>query len=523
MRQISNLFVLTIMLLAATAAQANVALPNIFGDHMILQQQMPIRVFGTADAGEEVTVTFNGKSATARADNTRQWRVELPAMKADGQAYTLTVKGKNTIEFKDVMLGELWICSGQSNMEWPMTGGIVGQKEFIAAANHPSMRLFNVSQHIAVPDRRDNVPGQWQVCSSSSVAGFSAVGYFFGRKLHAALGVPVGLIGTNWGGTRIEPWTPPSGFNAVPELSDISTKLKQLDPSTPEGKKYMGDYVKSVEQWVGAARQNLQIGKTIGAPPTPMNHGAVGGATTMYNGMVHALTPLSVRGAIWYQGESNGNEGESYYHKMKALISGWRTEFENDDLGFYFVQLANFQQPNDNPAGGDGWANLREAQRKTLTFPHTGMATIIDIGQANDIHPRNKTDVGERLAVYALNQTYGKKDVVPSGPLYKSMKIEGDKIRISFDYADGLMVGAKEGLAPTKEVEDGKLARFAIAGSGKQWHWADVVIDGDTVVVSSDKVAEPVAVRYAFSMNPQGANLYNGAGLPASPFRTDNW
>jgi sialate O-acetylesterase len=241
--------------------------------------------------------------------------------------------------------------------------------------------------------------------------------------------------------------------------------------------------------------------------------------------MVNPLAPFAMRGAIWYQGESNANgEGIEYHHKKTALINGWRKLF-NPDLAFYWVQLANFQSANQDPAGGDqNWAKLREAQRKSLELPHTGMAVIIDIGEAGDIHPKNKQDVGDRLARWALHQTYKKSDVVPSGPLFKGIKVEDGAIRVSFDHVGGgLMVGKKTGLEPTATVADGKLARFAIAGEDKKWHWAEAKIDGDTVVVKSAEVAKPVAVRYAFSMNPDGANLYNKAGLPASPFRSDDW
>jgi sialate O-acetylesterase len=239
--------------------------------------------------------------------------------------------------------------------------------------------------------------------------------------------------------------------------------------------------------------------------------------------MISPLAPFAMRGAIWYQGEANGNEGESYYHKTQALVNGWRKLF-NPELAFYWTQLTSFAGANDNPAGGDGWANIREAQRKSLTIPQTGMAVTIDIGDAGDIHPRNKQDVGDRLAQWALHQTYGKSDIVPCGPLFKEMKVEGNTIRLSFDHVGkGLMVGTKSGLEPAKEAEGGKLARFAIAGEDKAWHWADATIDGNTVVVKSDKVEKPVAVRYAFSMNPAGANLYNKDGIPASPFRTDSW
>ena len=239
--------------------------------------------------------------------------------------------------------------------------------------------------------------------------------------------------------------------------------------------------------------------------------------------MIHPLAPYAMRGGIWYQGESNGNEGISYHHKKTALINGWRKLF-NPNLAFYWVQLADFRTSNEKPEGGDGWARLREAQRPSLSLDNTGMAVIHDIGNAKDIHPRNKQDVGWRLSQWALNQNYGRADLVPAGPLYKSHKVETNSIRLTFEHVGkGLMVGKKEGLEPTTEDEGGKLGRFAVSGDNQVWHWADAVIDGDNVVVSSKDVPNPVAVRYGYTMNPRGANLYNREGIPASPFRTDNW
>lgn len=469
--------------LLCTTAYADVKLASIFGDSMVLQRELPVPVWGWADAGEEVTVTFGEQTKKATADKDGRWQVKLDALKANAEGATLKVSGKNTLELKDVLVGEVWICSGQSNMEWSVSSSANPQEE-IAAADHPQIRLFNVQGHLTSPVGKDECPGQWQVCSPKTVGGFSAVGYFFGRRLQNELKVPVGLVGSNWGGTRIEPWCSPEGLASVPELKEISDKVAAYTPET----------------------------KVEGGSPS-----------AIYNAMVHPLAPFAMRGAIWYQGESNGGEGESYYHKTQALVNGWRKLF-NPDLAFYWVQLANFQKPTDNPAGGDGWAKLREAQRKALNIKHTGMAVIIDIGEAGDIHPRNKQDVGWRLAQWALNQTYGKKDLVASGPLYKSHKVEGSAIRISFEnVGGGLIVGKKEGLKPTAEDSSGKLARFAIAGADKQWHWAEATIDGNDVIVKSAEVAEPVAVRYAFSMNPEGANLYNKEGIPASPFRTDDW
>jgi sialate O-acetylesterase len=261
--------------------------------------------------------------------------------------------------------------------------------------------------------------------------------------------------------------------------------------------------------------------------PAIPRHPGGNGWSGMYNAMIHPFVRLPIKGALWYQGESNGGEGETYYHKMRALIGGWRQQWGQGDFPFYFVQLANFQNATEDPAGGNGWAKLREAQRKSLSIPNTGMAVITDtvpLAEANDIHPRNKYDVGLRLARWALNRDYGQKDIEVSGPLFKALKIEGNKARLVFDHSgSGLMVGKKEGRTPAIENKEGKLKRFAVAGADKKWFWAEAIIENHTVVVSSPEVTEPVAVRYAFSMNPDGANLCNREGLPASPFRTDNW
>lgn len=469
-------------------ADADVRLPAIFGNSMVLQRELPVPVWGWADAGEQVTVKLGSQSKDAQADKSGRWQVQLDALKANSEGQLLTITGKNKIELKDVLVGEVWICSGQSNMEWPMRSTL-NSKEEVAAANFPRIRLFNVRGHTVAAVPQEKGTGSWRVCEPGSVGGFSAVGYFFGRRLHKELEVPVGLVGANWGGTRIEPWTTLDGFRSVPELKEIAENVRARQEQA----------------------KTADVEVTGGTP------------SAIYNSMVHPLVPFAMRGAIWYQGESNGNEGESYYHKTQALVNGWRKLF-NPELAFYWVQLANFRSPNEDPAGGDGWAGLREAQRKATSIPHTGMAVIIDIGEADNIHPGNKQDVGWRLAQYALHQTYGRQDLVPCGPTYKRHEVEGSSIRISFDHVgSGLIVGEKKGLKPTVEAKNGKLQRFAIAGADKQWHWADATIDGDDVVVTSSQVSEPVAVRYAYSTNPAGANLYNEAGLPASPFRTDAW
>jgi sialate O-acetylesterase len=469
---------LVCLLLVAVAVPAEVKLPSQFSSGMVLQQGKPVPVWGWADAGAKVSVAFASQEKSATAGQDGKWTVTLDALKASTTPGTMTVTaGDDVVKLEDVLVGEVWICSGQSNMEWPVAA--CNCPDDVSAADYPLIRHIKVP-HKPSAEPLDNFQGSWATCSPQTVPGFTAVGYFFARELHKELGVPIGLVNSSWGGTRVEPWTPPCGFAAVPELKEMAEKTYD-------------------------AKNHQQ-------------------PTVLYKGMISPLVPLAIRGAIWYQGESNGGEGVSYYHKKQALIGGWRQLFNQGDFPFYFVQLANWQQPNDNPAGGDGWARLREAQVNTLKVPNTGMAVIIDIGEAGDIHPKNKQDVGRRLALWALAKDCGKKDVVYSGPLYKGMKVEGDKIRISFDHiGGGLVVGKKEGLKPVEEVKDGELKRFAIAGADQQWHWAKAAIDGETVVVSCPEVKEPAAVRYAFSMNPEGANLYNKEGLPASPFRTDEW
>ena len=515
-----TLFAISLFVGPSSPAVAEVRLPNVFADHMVLQQERPIRVFGWADAGEKIVVTFGDASAEATAAANGRWRVDLPAQKANATGQTLTVSGLNTIELKDVLVGEVWICSGQSNMEWPLRASLNSDAE-IKAADHPLIRLFDVPKHIAKATAQPDTPGTWHVCSPDSIRDFSAVGYFFGRELQQKVGVPVGLIGTNWGGTRIEPWTPLVGFEKVPQLSDYAQKVRLLDPTTEEGRRHQSEFITEVEEWTQRARAALSRGEDIERLPQRQDHRSVNGATTIYNGMVHGLAPLSVRGAIWYQGESNAGDGLQYAHKKKALIAGWRTVFEHEDLTFYWVQLANFQAPSDDPAGG-GWGPVREGQRLALSVPKTGMAVTIDIGDAGDIHPRNKQDVGLRLSRWALRDHYGQQDLVPTGPLFRGMKQEGDKIRIEFDHVgSGLMVATKSGLEAAQEIPDGALRRFAIAGADNKWHWANARIDGESVLVWSEDVKEPKAVRYGFESNPTGANLYNREGLPASPFSTD--
>ncbi len=503
---------------------AEVTLPKFFSDNMVLQRGSEVAVWGGgAEPNESVTVTFGGQTKRARANKGGYWMVRLDPMPASHEGRTLAVNG--SVRFENILVGDVWLCSGQSNMEWTVRGTL-NSKEEIAAANFPSIRHIKIQRQTdALPQRDPQQVVGWDVCQPDKVSNFTAVGYYFARAIHQELKVPIGIVNSSWGGTVIQPWTAPEGFHMVPELARISAKIKAADPAFETGKEAYLKALEKVDLWRAEAKEAVARGvRPEAMPEMPLIASGGRVPTYVYNAMIHPLTPFAIKGAIWYQGESNGEESISYYHKMKALILGWRKVWNHQgDLPFYFVQLANFKQSPDTPEGGDGWAPLRDAQLKTLELDKTGMVVAIDIGNPKDIHPKNKQDVGKRLALWALADTYSK-DVVPSGPLFDRMTTEGNKIRIHFKYAgSGLMVGRKEGLEPTREIPGGQLKEFAIAGKDKVWHWADVVIEGDAAVVSSSKVAKPVAVRYAYRMNPEGANLYNIEGLPASPFRTDNW
>ncbi len=518
----SGLLLLVSALLSALPATANVRLAKIFTDNMMLQRDQPVRVWGWANPGESVTAGLAGKSSTTRANDKGQWAIALPVIKT-GENLELTVKGENTLTLKNLIVGDIWVCSGQSNMEMNLNG-CLGAADDIKAADLPKIRRIKFN-HVQVSQAEPDAPAatQWQVCSPQTVGGFTAAGFYFAREIQQKTGVPIGLVDTNWGGTAIEPWVAPAGLGMVPELKGahdaMQLMLKNYYAQLPQA-------LTTMESWIAQTRKDLASGRPTNPPPS----GHLLPATNwsgMYNGMIDPIVHFPIKGALWYQGEANGGEGDTYYHKMRALIGGWRQQWGRGDFPFYYVQLAGFQAASNDPAGGNGWARIREAQTKVLDIPNSGMAVITDTvptEQANDIHPKNKYDVGMRLARWALARDYGQTQLEVSGPLFKSIQIEGGKARLSFDHTGaGLMVGKKEGRSPVAENPAAKLKQFAIAGADKKWFWADAMIENNTVLVSSPEVKEPVAVRYAFQMNPDGANLYNRDGLPASPFRTDAW
>lgn len=516
-----------IMSLATMSVHADVVLNGIFTDHMILQRDIPTSVYGVADFGEKVTVTFSGQEKTATAGRDGKWSVKLDPMKVSATPAAMTVSGRNKLTLNDILVGDVWVCSGQSNMEWVL--GACNRPDDLKQANFPLIRLFQMRGVVASHPRTEVSCIPWTPCTSQSVVNFPAVGFYFGRKVHQETGVPLGLIRSALGATAIEPWTPYEGLASAPELARekeiLDNQIKTYVDTLATLQSKIGAYVTEARKTL---ESNAELPATLAFPSYPISNNAPQGWSCLYNGYIHPLTRFAIKGVLWYQGESNCSNADTYFPKQRSLIGSWRKAWNQGDFPFYFVQLANYGNPaNDAGADDGGWAKLRMAQLKSLAVPNTGMAVAIelaDIGNPGDVHAKNKKDVGERLALWALVKDYGKKNLVYSGPLYKQMKIEGSKIRIIFDsVGSGLMVGTKRGYDPVVKEPKGRLQKFAIAGEDKKWIWADAVIDGTTVVVSSPDVPKPVAVRYAFASNPDGCNLYNNEGLPASPFRTDEW
>ena len=621
---------------------------NIFTDNMVLQRDKPIAIWGWATVGEEITVTLKDQTAQGVADNNGKWQVKLEPISV-GDPFEVKIKGKSKeITLKNVVAGEVWICSGQSNMEWEVRSS-GNPKEEIANANYPLIRHVKINNATNTQKNTDAANTGWKVCSPETAAKFTAVGYYFGRELHKELDVPIGLINTTWGGTIIEAWISGESLKMHPDFKDKIVEMAKLSTDPAEIKKRADDFnkwskafneaysdrsddwgktelddedwkkIKVPGKWEGQGYRNMDgvawyrhsfsvpatwIGKkakvsiamiddgdttflngqkigenTAWNKPrlyeTPadvlkekntlsirVNDGGQGGGihgdaknifisvegedpiplagdwkfkpttktaelgkrpevpfagpnnpTVLHNAMVHPIVPYSVRGTIWYQGESNAGRAYQYRQLMPMLVKDWRLKWKNE-MPFYWVQLANFLEPSKEPAASK-WAELREAQSMALRVPKTGQAVIIDIGEAKDIHPKNKQDVGKRLALIALAKDYGKK-IEFSGPVYKSIGIEGNKVRLSFDHAEGLN-------AKANSAGETKLMRFEIAGADKKFVWAQATIEGEQVIVTHPSIKQPVAVRYAWADNPEGCNLYNKAGLPASPFRTDQW
>ncbi|MDA1230071.1 MAG: 9-O-acetylesterase [Planctomycetota bacterium] len=495
-------------LMLTNDTSADVRLPAVFGDHMVLQQQMTIRIWGWADAGESVAVTLGSNTVTAKPDDTGRWQVELPEMTASKQPVKLTVKGKNTLEFHDVLIGEVWLCSGQSNMEWTV-GSCTNAAAEIAAAKSPMIR------HIKVPLVQSTVPlddfkSSWQVCSPETAGGFTACGYFMARELQKQLDVPVGLVNSSWGGTRVEPWTPPVGFQNVPALQDTYRSVIGRTPGTPEYRERLNAHINVTAEWLTKAKAVVNTNQTLAPSPaypaelTPFTSNQ--DPTMLYNGMIHSLVGFPIRGAIWYQGESNHTEGMLYLEKKKALIGGWRQLWKQGEFPFYYVQIAPYQYGSEDPAI---LPKFWEAQAAVQQIPHTGMVVINDIATLNDIHPPNKQDVGYRLALLALKNDYGKKEIVANSPEFDSLEVVGDQLKVTFRNTGGGLK-TRDGEAPT---------RFEIIGVGSNgFQPTTAKIEGDVVILSAEGVSTPAAFRFAWHMLAE-PNLTGRTGLPAGACR----
>lgn len=473
-------------------AHAEVSVPNVFSSHMVLQQAQKNRVWGKAAAGEDVTVTIEKQTHTAKADGSGAWQVTLDPLPVGGP-YELVIKGTNEIKLDDVLVGEVWICSGQSNMQWSVNAANDPDLEKLTA-KYPKLRMINFPQVGAQEPIWSHPDRKWQVCTPENVGGFSAVGYFFARQLYHTLDVPIGMINNAWGGSSCEAW--------------ISRPLMEADPL----------YKPMLERWDAMAKTAADLkDKTDDKSKEDLKKleqqlKGQGRPSNIYNGVLKSHMGYGIKGAIWYQGESNAGRAYQYREMFPLMISSWRKEWNQGDFPFYWVQLADFRDEVTEPGDSD-WAELREAQTMTMSkLPKTGEAVIIDIGEGKDIHPKNKVDVGRRLARWALANEYGVK--VPfHSPQYKSMELKDKAIVLSFDYVDG---GWRPFDVPAPRG-------FTIAGADKRFYKAEAkLIDGNRVEVSSKDVAEPVAVRYAWANNPV-CNMFSGAGLPLTPFRTDDW
>ncbi|MFA5044334.1 MAG: sialate O-acetylesterase [Paludibacter sp.] len=633
---VTSLFVVVLF----STINAVVKLPSIFSDNMVLQRDQTVNVWGWADKNEKVSVVFNEQNIKTKADKAGCWKVELSPMTYGGP-YTLKIQGKhNVVTMENILVGDIWLCSGQSNMEFQVKQANNAKIE-IDSANYPQIRSFNVTQEMSFVPKND-FQGKWEVCSPLTVGNFSAVAFFFARKLYRETGIPIGIINSSWGGTDIETWTSSGSFNSLPDkfkaryknnpenvekflqtnaenkiqyesalkfdlglkeewnktFTDISAwktlpvpqiwmspELVNVDgvvwvqydltlSATAEGKPaviQLGKIDDNDDTWINGIKIGSTIGWDVkriynvssGVLKAGLNRisvrivdtGGGGGIygqnedvflkidnkkytlagnwkykiaesnlkynyvvnspnsypSLLYNAMIHPIIQFALKGVIWYQGENNAPSAYDYRTLFPNMITDWRTKW-GQEFSFYWVQLTNYMAVDTKPVESD-WAELREAQTMTLSLPKTGQSVIIDIGEANDIHPRNKQDVGLRLALHALNKDYGKKDIVFSGPICKSIEIQENKIHVTFDYiGSGLIADSKYGY----------VSGFSIAGIDKKFVWAKAYIEGNKVVVYNDQVQYPVAVRYNWANNPDG-NLYSKEGLPTCPFRTDTW
>ncbi len=485
-------------------AQAKIVLPAIFADNMVLQQNEKVALWGWADAGEKVTIKPSwSKEITTVAAADGKWTASLKTLKAGGP-YSVKFSGKdNTLELANILFGEVWLCSGQSNMNFPLQKlggwrtGVINYEQEVAAANHPNIRFFTVEQKVADTPQKD-CKGTWEVCSPKTAVNFSAVAYYFAKDIEEQLHVPVGIIHSSWGGTPVEAWTKKEILESDEDFRPILERFKKQSENPKEA---TDAYKLAVEQW----KKDVADGKLTGiakvqGPREVLTKTSNKAPSNLYNAMIAPLVPFAIKGALWYQGESNMERAYQYRKLFPAMVSSWRKDW-HAEFPFYFVQIAPHKAQH---------AEIREAQLlSSQSLKKAGMVVTTDVGDSADIHPRNKEAVGKRLALWALAKTYNK-HLAYSGPLYKSIKIEDGKAFISFDFAEGLA------------AKNGSLKEFTIAGADQVFHPAKAEIKGNKVLVWSDEVSAPVAVRFGWKYVPH-AELFNQSGLPASPFRTDSW
>jgi sialate O-acetylesterase len=500
MVRVGSILFFSFVLLFSLPAKAEVSVSPVFGDSMVVQRETPIRVWGWTTAGVDIKVEMAGHEASGKADKDGRFDVKLDPLPAGGP-HEMIITADETLKFKDVLVGEVWLCSGQSNMQWNVASANDPDLESLTA-KYPNLRLITVPQ-VGVQEPQNSFEGSWQACTPETVKDFSAVGYFYGRQLHQTLDVPIGLIDNAWGGSAAEAWVRRDLLEKEDRYDGLLKKWDDLAESY--------DFEQEKEKWKQRVAKWEETKK--GAKPRPPRNQLAGQhrPANLYCGVLHPILGFTIRGAIWYQGESNSARAHQYRHLFPLMIQSWRDEWGQDDFPFYWVQLADFRDEVDAPGDSD-WAELREAQTMALSLPNTGEAVITDLGEASDIHPKNKQDVAKRLARWALAKQYGYQ-IPCQSPAYKSMEVKGGKVAIKFDH-----VG--RGL-DTFDVR--RPIGFAVAGEDKVFVQADAKIVGtDTVEVWSDKVEKPVAVRYAWANNPI-CNMQSKIGLPMTPFRTDEW
>lgn len=480
---------------------ANVTPAPIFRDGAVLQQGKPLPVWGKADPGEKVTVSFKDQKKETTTDSQGHWKVELDKLSASAEPAELLITGNNTVRVANVLVGEVWICSGQSNMEWPVNQA-QNYNEEAAAATHPTIRQFKIPRK-ASDTPQDNLNGTWITCSPATVGAFTATGYFFARELSKELGVPVGIINTSFGGTPVESWMSAAALQGNPDFAIVANRWEKVLQDYPN---LMKVYEDDLAKWQADRKATADAGQPFKTPQPrkPFGPGSQMTPSSLFNAMVHPLIPYAVQGIIWYQGEANAARFTEYADLFKALITQWRGDFNQGDLPFYFVQLANLERGNDPRTE---WAFLREAQASALNLPQTGMAVAADIGDPKNIHPANKQEAGRRLALIALAETYGKGNT-GSAPRFEAAEIDGANVKVRLSPDRSLQLKNDEG--------------FQLAGADQVFHPAKASLSGNVLIVSSPEVPTPVAVRYAWANNPT-MGLYDEAGLPVPPFRSDNW